>query len=92
MSPPRAPAPVRWARSIAVLPIRVYQRWISPFTPATCRFQPTCSGYTLHAILTHGVLKGGLLGFWRVLRCNPFGRAGIDPVPPLGRWKADPPQ
>ncbi|MDQ3921076.1 MAG: membrane protein insertion efficiency factor YidD [Actinomycetota bacterium] len=48
--------------------------------PPSCRFSPSCSRYTLMAIHKHGVLKGGLLGAWRILRCNPFSKGGFDPV------------
>jgi len=47
---------------------------------ATCRFRPTCSDYSLQAIEKYGVIKGGLKSLWRVLRCNPFGRGGYDPL------------
>lgn len=47
----------------------------------TCRFSPTCSDYGLQAIEEHGAFKGGMLTLWRVLRCNPFCKAGYDPVP-----------
>ena len=61
--------------------IRVYQRAISPFkrTP-TCRFAPTCSQYTAEAIQSRGVVVGMAKGLWRILRCNPFGGRGFDPV------------
>jgi putative membrane protein insertion efficiency factor len=62
--------------------IRFYQLTISKSIPSdTCRFYPTCSHYTYQAIYKHGVLKGGWLGFTRILRCNPFNPGGVDPVP-----------
>ena len=61
--------------------IRFYQRHISAHTPPACRFQPTCSQYAYTAIERFGVLKGGWLAFWRLLRCNPFCKGGYDPVP-----------
>lgn len=64
--------------------IRGYQRYISAYTPPVCRFQPTCSNYTLQAIETHGALRGVWLGFWRIMRCHPFHPGGHDPVPPVG--------
>lgn len=70
-----------------ILLIRGYQRWISRFTPATCRFHPTCSRYAIDALRTHGSGKGGLLVIWRLLRCQPLARFGVDPVPPRGRWR-----
>lgn len=67
--------------------IRGYKRFISPLLGDNCRFAPTCSTYAMQAIETHGAGKGLLLGLWRILRCNPFGKSGIDPVPPKGKWK-----
>ncbi len=73
---------MRLLRRLAVLPIRFYQRCISPFTPATCRFHPTCSAYALEAILRHGVLRGTWMAIKRLLRCHPFASGGYDPVAP----------
>lgn len=70
-------------------PIRFYRKWISPMLGHNCRFTPTCSQYALEALETHGALKGLALSVWRILRCNPFGKFGYDPVPPKGRWKSD---
>jgi len=68
--------------------IRFYQRFISPALGSHCRFEPSCSHYTLQAILRHGSIKGSLLGAWRILRCNPLTKGGqIDPVPPPGKWR-----
>lgn len=76
------PGPLRrWVRRTATAPIAFYRRVISPLKPATCRFSPTCSAYAQEAILRHGVLRGGLLATWRLLRCQPFARGGYDPVP-----------
>ncbi len=61
--------------------IRSYQRYLSAGRPPACRFQPTCSHYGYEAIDRHGVLHGGWLTLWRLLRCNPFHRGGYDPVP-----------
>ncbi len=62
--------------------IRLYQRYISPLKWRThCIYTPTCSGYAIEAINKHGVLKGGLLSLWRIIRCNPFSKGGYDPVP-----------
>lgn len=61
--------------------IRFYQVAVSPYTPATCRFHPTCSQYALEALKKHGILKGGLLSLKRILRCHPWGGKGHDPVP-----------
>ena len=81
---------MRPLRLLFVLPIRVYRRWISPWTPPSCRFRPTCSAYGEAAVLRHGILKGSLLTLWRILRCQPFSRGGADPVPAPGRWRSDP--
>lgn len=61
--------------------IRGYQKFISPMLPPSCRFHPTCSEYGYEAIQKHGLVKGGGLAIWRVLRCNPWGKGGLDPVP-----------
>jgi len=61
--------------------VRFYQAAISPFTPATCRFEPTCSSYTIQALEKHGLLKGGFLALKRIFSCNPWGKSGYDPVP-----------
>jgi len=68
--------------------IRLYQRFLSPLLGAHCRFEPSCSHYTLQAIQRHGAIKGSLLGAWRILRCNPLTPGGqVDPVPPVGCWR-----
>ena len=61
--------------------IRAYQRIISPMLPPSCRFYPSCSQYGYEAIAKYGLIKGGGLMVWRVLRCNPFCQGGYDPVP-----------
>lgn len=61
--------------------IRFYRRGISPFTPPSCRFIPSCSAYAEEAIEEHGALRGGWLATRRILRCHPFGGHGYDPVP-----------
>lgn len=62
--------------------IRLYQLTLSRALPeGTCRFYPSCSHYGYQAIYRHGLLKGGWLATWRVLRCQPFSRGGYDPVP-----------
>ena len=66
---------------LLIQPIRFYQRFISPYTPPTCRFTPSCSQYALEAICKHGPFKGLALAVWRILRCNPWGGSGYDPVP-----------
>ena len=69
-------------KSLFLKMIRFYQRNISPYRPACCRFTPTCSAYALEAIQKYGALKGGFLAFKRILRCNPFYTGDYyDPVP-----------
>ena len=80
-----------WQRSlktcerIAIWPlvmlVRFYQVCISPLKPACCRFTPTCSAYAIEALRKHGPIKGLWLAIWRILRCNPWGGSGYDPVP-----------
>ncbi|GAA0873459.1 membrane protein insertion efficiency factor YidD [Gangjinia marincola] len=65
-----------------ILLVKGYQRFISPLTPATCRYQPSCSQYTLEALKIHGGLKGGYLSLKRIFSCHPWGGSGYDPVPP----------
>ena len=62
--------------------IKVYQTLISPFTPSTCRYQPTCSHYAKEALEVHGFFKGGWLALKRIFSCHPWGGKGFDPVPP----------
>ena len=83
--PPLRDLPLRF-RNLARFPvlglIRLYQLIISPALPAdTCRFYPTCSHYGYQAIYKYGLLKGGWMAAYRVLRCNPFNPGGYDPVP-----------
>lgn len=61
--------------------IRFYQKFISPMTPPTCRFYPTCSHYGLEAFQRHGAFKGFWLTCKRILKCHPFHPGGFDPVP-----------
>jgi putative membrane protein insertion efficiency factor len=67
-------------RTIAVAPIRVYQRLISPLMGERCRYYPSCSEYAAQAITKFGIPRGLVLAGWRLLRCNPFSRGGYDPV------------
>ncbi len=66
---------------IARFLIRVYQKFISPLFPPRCRYYPTCSNYALTAYKKHGFFKGTILSTWRILRCNPWSRGGVDYVP-----------
>ncbi len=61
--------------------IRFYRRQISPSTPPSCRFIPTCSEYALQAVEKYGALKGGWLALRRILKCHPLHKGGYDPVP-----------
>ncbi len=76
---PTAPSPFAW---VAIGLIRIYQTAISPLFPASCRFSPTCSTYTLEAIRVHGLLRGSWLGVRRISKCHPLHAGGIDNVPP----------
>lgn len=66
---------------LLVVPIRFYQRFVSPLTPPACRFTPTCSQYAVEALRRHGPIKGLYLAVRRILRCHPWGGSGYDPVP-----------
>ncbi|MBQ7936833.1 MAG: membrane protein insertion efficiency factor YidD [Clostridia bacterium] len=68
-------------RAVWILPIRAYQKFISPLLPSRCKFYPTCSAYACTAILRFGILIGGGLAVWRILRCNPWSMGGYYPVP-----------
>ncbi|MQG84720.1 MAG: membrane protein insertion efficiency factor YidD [SAR202 cluster bacterium] len=67
--------------SVAIKIIRLYQKGISPYLPSTCRYEPTCSQYSIEAIKTFGTFKGFFLTVKRLLRCNPLGGKGYDPIP-----------
>ena len=71
----------RAVRAVLLGGVWVYQRLISPLTPASCRFVPTCSAYAAEALRRHGPLKGGRLALARIGRCHPWGGSGFDPVP-----------
>lgn len=66
---------------ILVALVHIYQKYISPLFPPSCRYQPTCSTYMIQAIQKHGAFKGLLMGLGRISRCHPFIRGGRDPVP-----------
>ncbi len=61
--------------------IKIYQKVISPLTPPSCRFYPTCSHYGIEAVEKHGALKGSWLAIRRISKCHPFHEGGFDPVP-----------
>lgn len=75
-------------KQLLILPVRFYQRYLSrPLhllsgPNSGCRFTPSCSAYFIEAVERHGALRGCALGMWRILRCNPWGGCGYDPVPP----------
>jgi uncharacterized protein len=67
----------RW---LLVVPIRAYQRLISPAFAGRCRYYPSCSEYAVQAIESYGILKGLVLAGWRLIRCNPWSHGGVDLV------------
>jgi uncharacterized protein len=69
-------------REVLILPIRFYQKFVSPALPSRCKYYPSCSAYAVEAIRVHGAGRGLLLAGWRLLRCNPLSDGGLDPVPP----------
>jgi putative membrane protein insertion efficiency factor len=71
-------------RRALVAAVRWYQRTVSPLTPPSCRFTPTCSSYAAEALGRYGVVYGGLLALWRIARCHPLGGHGWDPPRPFG--------
>jgi putative membrane protein insertion efficiency factor len=75
---------------VLIAPIRFYQKFITPYTPATCRYYPTCSAYAVTALRTHGAVIGTGLTIWRLLRCNPWSSGGVDHVPPKGQLRHRP--
>ena len=68
-------------KKLMIWAIRWYQVYISPLSPPSCRYTPTCSQYTLEAIQKYGPVKGLWLGIKRISRCHPWGGSGYDPVP-----------
>lgn len=79
-----APRPGILARLLAGL-VRGYQLVVSPWFAPTCRYYPSCSTYAIDALRTHGAIRGAGLAAWRLLRCNPWSKGGVDPVPPRGQ-------
>lgn len=75
-------------KKVLQVPIHVYRKYISPLTPPSCRFYPTCSQYALEALEEHGALKGSWLAAKRIAKCHPFHPGGIDPVPRSFRNKS----
>jgi len=68
-------------KKIMIAAIKFYQKCISPLKSTKCPYYPTCSQYGLEAIQKFGPLRGCILAVWRILRCNPFSKGGVDPVP-----------
>ena len=61
--------------------IKFYQNFISPLLPPTCRYTPTCSEYAKQSLVKHGLIKGSFISIKRIIKCNPWGGNGYDPVP-----------
>lgn len=90
--PARPGRVARAARAVAIAPIVVYQRVISPGIPRRCKYEPTCSRYAVDAIRQFGILRGLVLAGWRLLRCNPWSYGGYDPVEAQRLFKTGRPQ
>ena len=72
--------PAEMVRQGMISLIRLYQHTLSPLVGRQCRFGPTCSQYFIDALRSRGVLRGTVMGLWRILRCHPFSKGGYDPV------------
>jgi uncharacterized protein len=68
------------AQRVALAPVRLYRRVLSPALPSRCKYHPSCSAYAVQAVESYGILRGFVLAAWRLLRCNPFSHGGYDPV------------
>jgi len=71
----------KFFKLLLIIPIKIYQKFLSPYLGSNCRYTPTCSHYTVEAIEEWGALKGGWMGFKRIMSCHPWGGSGYDPVP-----------
>jgi putative membrane protein insertion efficiency factor len=71
-------------KALALWLLRGYKRWISPSFPPSCRYVPTCSEYAMEAVERYGVTRGGAMAAWRLLRCHPLAKGGLDPVVKAG--------
>jgi putative membrane protein insertion efficiency factor len=84
---------MKWLKKIVQFPfvllIKIYQWVISPLTPAACRYNPTCSNYSIQAIKEWGVIKGSWLAIKRISSCHPWGGFGDDPVPKRNKSKLE---
>jgi len=78
-------------KSLALGLLRLYKRWISPSFPPSCRYVPTCSEYAMEAVERYGALRGGAIAAWRVFRCHPLAKGGLDPVVKDGAGRTDRP-
>lgn len=69
-------------KKLILILIKLYKKYLSPGNLGIkiCRFEPSCSRYSYEAIKKYGILKGGLMATWRIIRCNPFSKGGHDPV------------
>lgn len=67
-------------KKLAIWSLAFYKRWISPSLPPSCRYVPTCSEYAMEAVERFGVVRGGFMSAWRLMRCHPFVKGGYDPV------------
>ena len=76
-------------KPLALAFLQIYKRWISPVFPPSCRYVPTCSEYALEAVDRYGVLRGGMMSAWRLLRCHPLAAGGLDPVVKAGVLPTD---
>jgi len=76
-------------KSLALGLLRLYKRWISPVFPPSCRYVPACSEYAMEAVDRYGALRGGALAAWRILRCHPLAKGGLDPVVNDGAVRGD---
>lgn len=71
----------KFFKLLLIIPVKIYQKILSPYLGSNCRYTPTCSHYTVDAINEWGALKGGYMATKRILSCNPWGGSGYDPVP-----------
>jgi len=72
---------IKGLKALVILLIKIYQKVVSPWTPASCRYNPTCSTYSIDAFKKHGLWKGFVLTIKRICSCHPWGGSGYDPVP-----------
>ena len=68
-------------KKMLIAVIKGYQRYLSPLKHTKCPYYPSCSNYGLEAVEKYGAVKGSIMALWRILRCNPFSKGGVDPVP-----------